>query len=355
MVRNMVEEECGEVLGTVRGRARDEVGTFGQAADNDVDVIMPAVGFGEAAHEVHGDGLPPIGRFVVVYRDDILIFSKSMEEHLKHLEEVMAILKKTQLHLNLEKFEFGKDSAIYLGHRLSAAGLEPEATKVEVIRNWPRAVNIRELRAFLGLASYYRQFVPRFSIVAHPLSRLTSKNVPYSWDAACTNAFQALKEALVRNLVAEQGLHLIIEPGRSMVANSSALVMRVTGVKSNGNKDFIVVDGSMAELIRPSLYDAYQHIEFVSPPPRGADLKTYDVVGPVCESADFLGKDRLLPTPERGMGIVVLDAGAYCMSMASAYNLRMRPPEYWVTEGGKLEKIRHGETLSDHLKFFENL
>ncbi|GBG76165.1 hypothetical protein CBR_g21914 [Chara braunii] len=113
-----------------------------------------------------------ICRFVVVYLDDILIFSKSMEEHLKHLEEV-------------------------LGHRLSGAGLEPEATKVEVIRNCPQPANIRELRSFLGLASYYQKFVPRFSIIARPLSRLTSKNVLYSWDTACTDAFRALKEALV--------------------------------------------------------------------------------------------------------------------------------------------------------------
>ncbi|GBG85807.1 hypothetical protein CBR_g40617 [Chara braunii] len=76
-------------------------------------------------------------------------------------------------------------------------GLEPEATKVEVIRNWPQPANIRELHSFLGLASYYRKFVPRFSIVARPLSWLTSKNVPYSWDTTCKDAFQALKEALV--------------------------------------------------------------------------------------------------------------------------------------------------------------
>ncbi|GBG79224.1 hypothetical protein CBR_g29276 [Chara braunii] len=138
-----------------------------------------------------------IGRFVVLYLDDILIFSKSIEEHIKHLEEVFTILKKTQLHLNLEKYEFERDSVIYLGHRLSAAGLEPEATKVEVIRNWPQPANIRELHSFLGLASYYGKFVPRFSIVARPLSRLTSKNVPYTWDATCETAFQALKEALV--------------------------------------------------------------------------------------------------------------------------------------------------------------
>ncbi|GBG61373.1 hypothetical protein CBR_g20404 [Chara braunii] len=138
-----------------------------------------------------------IGQSVVVYLDDILIFSKSMEEHLKHLEEVLTILKKTQLHLNLEKSEFGKDSVIYLGHRLSAAGPEPEATKVEVIRNCPQPANIHELRSFLGLVSYYRKFVPPFFIVARSLSRLTSRNVPLSWDTACKDAFRALKEALV--------------------------------------------------------------------------------------------------------------------------------------------------------------
>ncbi|GBG64722.1 hypothetical protein CBR_g46266 [Chara braunii] len=78
-----------------------------------------------------------INRFVVVYLDDILIFSKSMEEHMRHLEEVLQILKDAQLHLNLEKSEFGREIVIYLGHRLSAAGLEREATKVEVIRNRP--------------------------------------------------------------------------------------------------------------------------------------------------------------------------------------------------------------------------
>ncbi|GBG72921.1 hypothetical protein CBR_g12642 [Chara braunii] len=158
-----------------------------------------------------------IGRFMVVYLDDILFFSKSMEEHLKHLEEVLTILKKTQLHLNLEKSEFGKDSVIYLGHRLSAAGLEPEATKVDVISNWPQPVNFHELRSFLGLASYYPKFVPRFSIVVRPLSRLISKNVPYSWDTACTNAFQALKEALVSYPVLR-----IADPKPTFVANTDA-------------------------------------------------------------------------------------------------------------------------------------
>ncbi|XP_010555051.1 PREDICTED: diaminopimelate decarboxylase 2, chloroplastic-like [Tarenaya hassleriana] len=159
----------------------------------------------------------------------------------------------------------------------------------------------------------------------------------------------------VRELVLSRDLNLIIEPGRSLIANTCCFVNHVTGVKTNGTKNFIVVDGSMAELIRPSLYGAYQHIELVSSPPHEAEVSTFDIVGPVCESADFLGKDRELPTPSKGAGLVVHDAGAYCMSMASTYNLKMRPPEYWVEEDGSIAKIRHGEAFEDHLRFFEGL
>ncbi|GMH02778.1 hypothetical protein Nepgr_004617 [Nepenthes gracilis] len=159
----------------------------------------------------------------------------------------------------------------------------------------------------------------------------------------------------VRKLVLSRDLNLIIEPGRSLIANTCCLLNRVTGVKTNGTKNFIVIDGSMAELIRPSLYGAYQHIEMVSPAPADAEILTFDVVGPVCESADFLGKDRELPTPERGAGLVVHDAGAYCMSMASTYNLKMRPPEYWIEEDGVVAKIRHGETFEDHMRYFTGL
>ncbi|OIW01590.1 hypothetical protein TanjilG_20490 [Lupinus angustifolius] len=99
-------------------------------------------------------------------------------------------------------------------------------------------------------------------------------------------------------LVPSRDLNLIIEPGRSLIANTCCLVNRVRGVKTSGSKNF-VIDGSMAELIRPSLYDAYQHIELISPAPENAEIANFDVVGPVCESADFLGKDRQLPTPDK--------------------------------------------------------
>ena len=153
----------------------------------------------------------------------------------------------------------------------------------------------------------------------------------------------------IRSLLTDD-ITLIIEPGRSIIGNAAVFVNRVTGVKTNGNKHFIVTDGSMAELIRPSLYDAYQHIAFIEPVE--GNVETYDIVGPVCESADFLGKERELPTPPEGTGLVVCDAGAYCHAMSSNYNLKMRPPEYLV-DGDKLTCIRRVETLEDYLRVFD--
>lgn len=157
----------------------------------------------------------------------------------------------------------------------------------------------------------------------------------------------------VRDLVSSLGLTLVIEPGRSMVANSAVMACTVTGTKTNGNKNFIVVDGSMSELIRPSLYDAYQHIELTAP--NSSTVETFDIVGPVCESGDYLGKDRVLPTPSQGDGLVVMDAGAYCMAMASTYNLKMRPSEYWVEDTKTVKQIRKGETLDDYMRMFDGL
>ncbi|GLJ08212.1 hypothetical protein SUGI_0084210 [Cryptomeria japonica] len=104
-----------------------------------------------------------------------------------------------------------------------------------------------------------------------------------------------------------------------------------------------------------SLGSLTNYIELISLPSQNAEISTFDIVGPVCESADFLGKDRELPTPSKGAGLVVHDAGAYCMSMASTYNLKMRPAEYWVEDDGSVKKIRNAETIDDHLRYFEGL
>eukprot|EP00871_Galdieria_phlegrea_P005904 jgi/Galph1/800/GphlegSOOS_G5458.1 len=146
----------------------------------------------------------------------------------------------------------------------------------------------------------------------------------------------------IRQQVREAKLTLIIEPGRSVVGNTGMLICRVIGVKSNGNKEFIVVDGSMAEVIRPSLYDAFHWIGLVSP--NSQSPGKFDIVGPICESADFLGKDRFLPQPKEGGGLVVMDTGAYCYSMASNYNMRPKPAEILV-DRDQWTVIRRAENL----------
>lgn len=146
------------------------------------------------------------------------------------------------------------------------------------------------------------------------------------------------------------GVTLIIEPGRSIVGSAGVLVCRVIGVKSTGAKKFIVVDGSMTELIRPSLYDAFHEIDFVEP--IAGKLGVYDVVGPVCESADYLGKSRRLPTPPPGAGLVVRDAGAYGYVMSSNYNARMRPAEYMV-DADRLVQVRRPERFEDYMTLFD--
>ena len=137
-----------------------------------------------------------------------------------------------------------------------------------------------------------------------------------------------------------------------LISNSKAqeYEMRTTEKstsKKTDEKKFIVIDGSMTELIRPSLYQAYHKISFIEPVL--GETENFDIVGPVCESADYLGRNRKIPTPNEGIGIVILDAGAYGYAMSSNYNARNRPAEYMV-DGAQLYQIRRGETIQDQLR-----
>lgn len=153
----------------------------------------------------------------------------------------------------------------------------------------------------------------------------------------------------IRPQLIAAGLTIIVEPGRSMVGNTGIMVSKVIGIKTNGSKNFIVTDGSMAELIRPSLYDAYQFISLTEP---GGKEDKFDIVGPVCESADFLGKERMLPTPSEGTGLAVMDAGAYCYAMASNYNMKVKPAEVLV-DGKRWSIIRRSETFEEMMAAYE--
>ena len=148
-----------------------------------------------------------------------------------------------------------------------------------------------------------------------------------------------------------QRIHLLLEPGRFLVAQAGALVTRVLVVKQNGKKTFVIVDGAMNDLIRPALYQAHHEIVPVTQPRGAKKPGAVDVVGPVCESGDFFARDRALPPVKAGDLVALLDAGAYAMSQASNYNTRVRPAEVLVDaseEGGaKIKLIRRRETLKE--------
>jgi diaminopimelate decarboxylase len=152
--------------------------------------------------------------------------------------------------------------------------------------------------------------------------------------------------ALTKGLAGESA-HLLLEPGRFIVAQAGALLTRVLYVKKNGAKTFVITDAGMNDLIRPALYHAHHEIIPVKQPSRTAESKV-DVVGPVCESGDFFGRDRVLPAVKPNDLVVLLDAGAYGMSQTSNYNTRPRPAEVLV-DGATARLIRRRETMRDLL------
>jgi len=145
---------------------------------------------------------------------------------------------------------------------------------------------------------------------------------------------------------------LIVEPGRSLIANTCILITRVLGDKQTGSIRQLVVDASMTECIRPALYQAYHHIDTIISSPIEERIP-FDVVGPVCESGDFLGKQRCLPkTLKRGDFLAIFDVGAYCSSMSSNYNMRPRPAEYALDEHERIQVLRKRETNEDLLRSY---
>jgi diaminopimelate decarboxylase len=154
--------------------------------------------------------------------------------------------------------------------------------------------------------------------------------------------------------VREAGCRLALEPGRFIVGNSGVLVSKVIFTKHEGGKNFVIQDAAMNDLVRPAMYDAFHRIwparTVVAPPDdfesELADCQPVDVVGPICESSDYLAKDRNLPHLERGEYLVTFSAGAYGFAMSSNYNSRTRGAEVMV-DGETVQVIRRRETYAD--------
>ena len=132
--------------------------------------------------------------FLMVYIDDILIFSDHTENHTDHLHKVFHRLRKHRITLHAENGKLGFTEVAYLGHIFGKEGMSPDPAKVQVIKDWLTPTDINGLRRILGLASYYRRYIKGFSTIAEPLLRLTNKDMAYT--SACQNAFDCLKQHL---------------------------------------------------------------------------------------------------------------------------------------------------------------
>jgi len=137
--------------------------------------------------------------FVVVYINDILIYSGSLEEHAEHLRKVFQRLRENKLYAKLEKCEFGVTEMDFLGHRITQEGLKMDDDKVKVIVDWEPPKSVPAVRSYLGLASYYRKFIKNFAKIAAPLTNLLKKfAVTYEWEGAYDKTFETLKGILVK-------------------------------------------------------------------------------------------------------------------------------------------------------------
>jgi transposase InsO family protein len=137
-----------------------------------------------------------LDQFVIVYIDDILIYSKTLEEHTEHLRLVLQRLRDHKLYAKPSKCEFYKTKIGFLGHEISEDGVGPEKNKVTAVQEWPTLTTVRETREFLGFANYYRRFIPKYAHIATPLTDLTKKEKPFLWGDAQQNAFDTLKTKL---------------------------------------------------------------------------------------------------------------------------------------------------------------
>jgi transposase InsO family protein len=139
---------------------------------------------------------PFLNKFVLVYLDDILVYSKTPAEHCQHLRQVFGLLREHKLYANAKKCSFAQSAVAYLGHVVSKDGVKVDPRKTAAVINWPPPTNLAELRSFLGLATYFRKFLRDFARMAMPLHRMTRKGVPWDWTSTCQTAFDDIKQAL---------------------------------------------------------------------------------------------------------------------------------------------------------------
>jgi hypothetical protein len=140
--------------------------------------------------------MPELDKFVIVFINDILIYSKNKEEHAEHLRIVLSRLREHQLYAKFSKYEFWLDEVLFLGHVLSAKGVAVDPGKLKDILDWKPPTTVHQVRSFLGMADYYHRFIPDFSKISKPITELLKNQVKFVWSPECEEAFQTLKRLL---------------------------------------------------------------------------------------------------------------------------------------------------------------
>ena len=220
-------------------------------------------------------------------------------------------------------------------------GLEPAGVSVHI------GSQIRSVEPFAAALKRVRGLVEQLRSEGMNISHIDAGGgfgIEYGQADFDPSARVAEYASALRGVLEGFDAHLLLEPGRFLVAQAGALLSRVLYTKQNGAKHFVITDAAMNDLIRPALYKA--HHEIVPVVRSNREVRVSDIVGPVCESGDFFAHDRETPELQSGDLVALLDAGAYGMSLASHYNTRVHPAEV-VIEGGNAILARRRETLDD--------
>lgn len=291
----------------------------------------------------------------------ILLFNVESLAELEAIETISRRMKKTAsvaIRINPD-VDASTHDFITTGTLKNKFGIDL-ASAEKLLKSQPRFPHIRMKGLHMHIGSQIvsaQPFIRAVKKVAAFVKLLKSQGVPLEYldiggglgiiykDEQPQTA-RAFAQAVLPDLQ-KTGLKIILEPGRFIVGNAGIFVTKVLYYKDNGFKKFFIVDGGMNDLIRPSLYQAYHEIVPVKANRLGK-IKA-DIVGPICESGDFLGKDRLLPRLRQGDLLSVMSAGAYGFSMSSNYNMRLRVAEVMV-KGKEYAVIKTREKFPDLLR-----
>ncbi len=293
-------------------------------------------------------------------RKGILFFNVESLAELTNIDRIAGSLNKiTRVAIRINPdVEARTHKYITTGKITNKFGIDLEsAYKILLLRNKFRNLNICGLHIHIGSQiTQSAPFVEAIKKVSNFIRRLQAKGIGLEYlniggglgiiyDHEEPQTAQIYARQIIP-LLKKTGLKIIMEPGRFIVGNAGILVVRVLYIKRTPKKKFIIIDSGMNDLIRPSLYSAYHKILPLNKNLRGEKA---DLVGPICESGDFLAKERLIAKVKEGDYLAVMSAGAYGFSMSSNYNSRLRAAEVMVS-GNKAQVIRKREAFEDLIR-----